>query len=122
MDGVTGLFALVLAWVQCVYFVLTGIWPLLSIRTFMLVTGPKHDTWLVQTVGVLITAIGTAIGIAAWRGHLSPEIIALAMLSAIGLTGVDIVFVARGTIARIYLLDAAAEVVLLIAWAIALAL
>lgn len=115
-------FMIVLAWAQAAYFVLTGLWPLLSLRTFMAVTGPKHDTWLVHTVGVLITVIGLAIAIAAWNRQLAPETIALAILSAIGLAGVDIVFVSRGTIPKIYLLDAAAEALLLICWVIALLL
>jgi hypothetical protein len=35
------------------YFLFTGIWPLVSRRTFEAVTGPKKDFWLAQTVGVL---------------------------------------------------------------------
>ena len=42
---------------QAVYFLLTGIWPLLSIRTFQMVTGRKTDTWLVKTVGVLVAVL-----------------------------------------------------------------
>jgi hypothetical protein len=33
--------AILVAWVQGTYYLITGIWPLLSVRTFMLVTGPK---------------------------------------------------------------------------------
>jgi hypothetical protein len=32
-----------LALLQGLYFVITGVWPILSIRTFMMITGPKTD-------------------------------------------------------------------------------
>lgn len=69
-------------WIQGAYFLVTGVWPLVSIRTFVLVTGPKtdhlptgreSDHWLVLTAGVLITAIGLALLTAAWRRRASPE-------------------------------------------------
>ena len=98
-------------------------------RSFEAVTGPKTDHlptgneadhWLVMTAGALITAIGLSLLVAAWRGRGSAEIIVLAILSAIGLTAIDCIYTARGVIEPIYLLDAAAEVVLLLGWAVAL--
>ncbi len=56
-----------LALLQGVFYVLTGIWPLLSIRTFERVTGPKVDRWLVKTVGVLVTVIGGVLLLAGSR-------------------------------------------------------
>src|SRR5688500_15920806 len=84
-----------LLWVQGTYYLLTGIWPLVSIRTFQLVTGPKTDHlptgreadhWLVMTAGVLITSIALPLVIAAWRGRAPAEVIVLAVSAAIGLT------------------------------------
>ncbi|MFH5804425.1 hypothetical protein ACG2DA_10255, partial [Alienimonas sp. DA493] len=43
---------------QGLYYVATGVWPLVHIRSFEFVTGPKTDDWLVQTVGALVLAIG----------------------------------------------------------------
>jgi hypothetical protein len=43
---------------QGIFYALTGFWPLISRRTFEKVTGPKHDFWLVNTVGVVIGTIG----------------------------------------------------------------
>ncbi len=43
---------------QGIYYVATGLWPILNMRSFEMVTGPKRDKWLVKTVGALITAIG----------------------------------------------------------------
>jgi hypothetical protein len=106
--------------IQGLYYLLTGIWPLFSIDTFQMVTGPKTDLWLVQTVGVLIGVIGLVLLAAMWRGWATVEVVLLATGSALALAGVDIVFVTQQVIPRIYLLDAAAEGVLLVAWVAAL--
>jgi len=104
--------------IQGFYFLLTGVWPLVSIRTFQMVTGPKTDLWLVKTVGALIAVIGGILIMAGFRGNVSPEIFLLAVASAFALTIVDINYVSKGTISRIYLVDAAAEVVLIGLWLI----
>lgn len=109
-----------LLWVHGIYYLVTGIWPLVSIGTFQMVTGPKTDLWLVMTVGVLITAVAITLLVAAWRRQNPIEVAVLALASAIGLTGIDILYVARQVIAPIYLADAAAEVILIGAWAVTL--
>jgi hypothetical protein len=101
--------------IQSGYYLFTGIWPLLSMRTFEMITGPKQDKWLVKTVGVLVSVIGVVLGLAALRPKPPFEIRTLAVGSALGLTIIDIVYVARGRIARIYLLDAALELILIAA-------
>lgn len=120
-----------LLWIQGLYFTLTGVWPLIDIRSFIAVTGPKTDNyltgregdhWLVMTVAVLIVAIGATLLFAAWRGRNPVEIVVLAMASSIALTSIDVIYVVRETIPPIYLVDAAAEVVLLVAWTFALVL
>jgi hypothetical protein len=121
--------AVLLLWVQGLYFLLFGVWPLVSIRSFQLVTGPKtdhlptgreSDHWLVMTAGVLITAVGAALLAAAWRRRASPEITVLAIGAAIGLAAIDVIYVARQVIGPIYLVDAAIEAVFLAGWLAAL--
>ncbi|MBY0528258.1 MAG: hypothetical protein K2R98_33015 [Gemmataceae bacterium] len=118
-----------LLWVQGLYYLATAIWPLVSIKTFQMVTGPKTDHlptgqeadhWLVMTVGVLIAAIALALLTAAWRGRRSPEAAVLAIASTLGLIGIDVIYVLRQVIDPIYLVDAVAEVVLVMAWVFAL--
>jgi hypothetical protein len=46
---------------QAIYYLFTGIWPLVHLASFEAVTGPKTDDWLVQTVGVLAAVIGAAL-------------------------------------------------------------
>jgi hypothetical protein len=111
-----------LVWVaaaQAGYYVVTGVWPILHVRSFMAVTGPKTDVWLVKTVGALIAVVGAALGLAAWRQAVTPEVILLAVGSAAALGFVDVYYPLRGVIPRVYLLDAAAEAVLIAAWAVA---
>jgi hypothetical protein len=109
------------ALVQGLYYFLTGLWPLVSIETFQGVTGPKTDLWLVKTVGVLIAVIGAALMRAGVRGEVTPSLILLAVASAAGLAGVDVIYVAKGVIARIYLLDTLVELVLIGWWLIGVA-
>jgi hypothetical protein len=115
-----------LLWVQGTYFLVTGVWPLVSIESFQWVTGPKTDHlhtgreadhWLVMTVGVLVTAIAVTLLTAAIRRQLPVEVIVLAIGASMALTGIDVVYVSRGVIAPIYLLDAAIEGVLIAGWA-----
>jgi hypothetical protein len=109
----------VLAWAYSIYFILTGIWPIVSIRTFMMVTGPKTDIWLVRTVGLLVTAIGLAIAAAAWKDQFPFSILVLAIASSLALLLIDVVYVLNRTISRIYLLDAVLQAIFIAAWGIA---
>ncbi len=103
---------------HALYYLVTGIWPLLHMPSFLRVTGPKTDLWLVRTVGALIAVVGLALGRAALRRRVTPDIALLATGSAAALTAIDVIYVASGRIAPIYLLDAAGEVALIGAWAI----
>ena len=105
-----------LAWVQGLYFLVTGIWPLVSIGTFQWVTGPKVDLWLVKTVGLLIAVIALTLLMAARRRTIGPEVCFLAMASAAALAAVDIVYALSDRIWDIYLLDAVVEIGLVILW------
>src|SRR4051812_4309078 len=106
-----------LCWLQGVYYLVTGVWPLLSIRTFKAVTGEQGKTdnaqtgleadhWLIMTVSVLITAIAITLLVAALRRRTPIEVAVLAIAAAAGLTAIDVTYTARGVIAPIYLLDA----------------
>lgn len=118
-----------LLWAQGAYYGLTGVWPLVSIETFQWVTGRKTDHlptgneadhWLVMTVGVLVTAAALALLTAAWRRTISPEIAVLALATALGLAAIDVIYVIRGVILPIYLVDAALQVVIIVSWTVVL--
>jgi hypothetical protein len=108
------------ALIQSVYYLLTGFWALVHISSFMWVTGPKTDLWLVKTVGVLVVVIGGALLLARIREHYTLEIVVLAMGSALGLTLIDIYYVLDGRISPVYLLDAVMELILVGMWTLGL--
>jgi hypothetical protein len=105
-----------IARLQGAFYVLTGIWPLVTIRTFELVTGPKADRWLVKTVGVLVAVIGTTLLFGTRKERITPELRLLGIGSAAGLAGIDCIYVARQRIPPVYLFDACAEVLIVLAW------
>ncbi len=109
-----------LAWGQGGYFLLTGVWPIAHIRSFMAVTGPKTDLWLVRLVGAMIAVAGAVLLDAAWRGRLERPTVWVGLGMPIVLGAVDVIYVANGTIPPIYLLDAAAEAVLAGWWVVVL--
>ncbi len=106
-----------LAAAQGVFYLVLGAWPLVHLRSFEAVTGPKTDDWLVITVGALLTVEGAVLLLASRGRALDAPLIALAAGTAGVLAGVDVVYVARRTIAPVYLLDAAVEVALVGGWA-----
>jgi hypothetical protein len=104
------------AGVQSLFYLVTGIWPFVSMRTFLRVTGPKTDLWLARTVGALVSVIGAVLALAGAHGQRSPEVPLLAVGSAAALTGIDVYYVAKRRISPIYLLDAVGEMALIFGW------
>ena len=100
---------------EACYYIGTGLWPLVSRRSFEAVTGPKADWWLVQMVGLLAATIGTAIAVGAREERPSPAIRTLGVLSALSFAGIDVVHTARRRISPVYLGDAAVELALIAA-------
>lgn len=96
---------------QGAYFIITGIWPVLNMDSFLIATGPKQDTWLVQMVGLLAASIGITFLVAALRRKRLP--ILLAYLASSSFLISDIIYVANETIQRIYLLDAGIQLAFL---------
>jgi hypothetical protein len=104
---------------QAVYYLPTSIWPILHIRSFEWVTGPKADRWVVKTVAGLLAVGGSVLGIAAARDRLTPELEWLGIGSALTLATIDVVYVRRRRIRAVYLLDALANLGLVAGYAIA---
>ena len=105
-----------LSLLQGVYYLATGAWPLLHMRSFMRVTGPKTDDWLVRTVGLLAMAISAPLLRAALRRQGSREVRCLGLASAAAFIGADVPHVLGGRISPIYLLDAAVEAGFVLGW------
>jgi hypothetical protein len=105
-----------LARLQAIFYIVTGVWPFVSMRSFEAITGPKVDRWLVKTVGALVAIIGCALAVASRRRQLAPELVLVAAGSAAALATIDSVYVAKRRISPVYLLDAIAEIALLAGW------
>jgi hypothetical protein len=109
-----------LAVAQGVFYVGTGVWPIVHLRSFEAVTGPKREGWLVKTVGAIIAVIGGTLLTAGLRRRTSPELMLLAAGSAASLAAVDVIYSPQ-RISPVYLLDAVAEGVLITGWCLAAA-
>lgn len=117
MKSMRGQDLVALVWiVQGVYYMITGVWSIIGIKSFQKVTGPKVDIWLVKTVGVIVLVIGAVLTSAGTRRVREPEIPALAVGSALGLAGINVFYSLRGRISKVYLLDAAAELGIVAIW------
>lgn len=99
---------------QGIYYILTGLWPLISMRTFEAVTGPKADDWLVQMVGLLAITIGLSLLTGVRRSVPSSETVILSGAAALSFALIDAIHAFQGRISRIYLADAAVEMGMLI--------
>lgn len=103
-------------WVQGTYYMLMGLWPLLNAGSFVNSGAPKIDIWLVKTVGTLLIVSGFVLVLAAYRRRVSMEIAVLGMGNALALLITEMVYVFRGIISPIYILDALVEILLILSW------
>ncbi|MFQ5679102.1 MAG: hypothetical protein ACE5HP_06555 [Gemmatimonadota bacterium] len=101
---------------QGAYYVATGLWPFFGMATFLQVTGPKTDLWLVRTVGGLLAIIGLSLGISALRRRVTPGLRLLGLGVALFLAASDVWYVATTQVWPIFLGDAAVELLLVAAW------
>lgn len=106
----------VLLWVQGVYTLLTALWGLIDIDSFMAVTGPKTDIWLVKTVSVILVAIGVALLSFLWVQSDPLPAILLGLLTSAGLAAIDFYYSGREVISWVYALDGIAEALFTLVW------
>ncbi len=105
-----------IATLQGLFYVIGGFWPLADMTSFMAVTGPKTDIWLVNTSGLLIASIGIMLLVAALRTGVTLATILLAVLSATSLAAIEVYYVLTGWISPVYLLDTLAEAGIIYLW------
>ena len=88
--------------IQGIYFVVTGIWPILNMASFITATGPKQDTWLIEMVGLLSVSIGLTYIVTSLKKQPLPVLLGYAV--SLSFLIMDIVYVISGKIDQIYLL------------------
>jgi hypothetical protein len=103
-------------WFQGVYTLLTAFWAIIDIDSFMAITGPKTDIWLVKTVSVILLAIGAGFIVQALVPSTPLPILIVALSSSTGLCFVDIYYTTNDVISAIYLGDAVLQVLFIAIW------
>lgn len=99
---------------QSIFYLITAIWPLIHIRSFEMVSGEKKEDWLVYTVSVLLLGSGAVFLYASLYSEIiSKEVFMLAVLNAAGLTLIDVIYVWKKIIRKVYLADAFVEICLI---------
>jgi hypothetical protein len=117
MISYSGKLVRILGYSQGMYYVLTGLWPILHLESFMAVTGPKTDTWLVKMVGLLAASIGIYLVRVTVRRTANTDTALLCILSAISFLAIDIYYAgAIDRIRNIYLADLVPELVFTAGW------
>lgn len=105
-----------LLWTQGIYTLITAIWPIVHIESFMAVTGPKHDIWLVKTVGALLIPVGCCLlTYTIIQTDRRPALI-LGSLSALAFMVIDFYYSLNDVIADVYLVDGFLQVTFFGVW------
>ena len=104
------------SWMQGLYTLLTAVWPIVHIKSFMEVSGYKTDVWLVKTVGVLLAAIAVSLLLSIPHKQNNFPIAILALFTAVGMAYVDFFYALSDTIPDIYMADGFAEILFALAW------
>ena len=103
-------------WIQGIYTLLTALWALIDIESFMVLTGPKTDVWLVKTVSIVLLAFSLGLITQIFIRSNPLLVIIPAMINSIGLAGIDFYYSSLGTISGIYRADGILEIVFAIIW------
>lgn len=111
MDFLTGIL-----FTQNAYILITALWPVFHMKSFLKITGFKTDVWLVKTVSALLIAISFC-GFSYFfiNGSYYP-IAVLLCTTAGGMISVDFYYVYKKIISKVYLLDGMVEIFFLLSW------
>ena len=97
---------------QAAYYFITGLWPVIDISSFMMVTGPKTDIWLVKMVGLLTVAVSITLFSCINNPSVTRKILSISTASAYLV--IDVYYYFNGTIRAVYLGDAALEALIIL--------
>ncbi|HET9745009.1 MAG TPA: hypothetical protein VFP97_04795 [Chitinophagaceae bacterium] len=104
--------------IQTIYYLITAVWALVDIRSFISITGPKTDIWLVKTVAVLLLCVCACFATSLLIKKDSPPVNVLAISCCIGFLIIDCYYSFNNIISDVYLFDAGVELILLVCWGI----
>src|SRR4051812_18856859 len=82
------------------YYVTSGIWPIVDLPSFEAVSGRKRDRWLVRTMGAVFVAVGASLVTAAARRKVDTPTQVLGVGVPIAVTAAELYYVGRRRIPR----------------------
>lgn len=91
---------------------------MIHLDSFLFVTGPKTDTWLVKTVSLLIVCMGLTFLKASSAKHFSASVCVLAVSAASAFIFIDMYYPLRGIISKVYMIDGFVQLIFIISWII----
>jgi glycine/D-amino acid oxidase-like deaminating enzyme/nitrite reductase/ring-hydroxylating ferredoxin subunit len=100
---------------QGAYYVASGLWPMLHLRSFQAATGTRGPGWLVRSLGGVVAAVGAALLVGPGAASMR-RTRALGLGSALALGAAGVYVAARGRGWRVNLADAAVHTGFLVAW------
>ena len=102
--------------VQGLYTLLTALWALIHIESFMGVTGPKTDIWLVKTVAAILLSIAVCFLYAPFvqRDHFLVALVGIT--SSAALASIDFYYTDNNTIKKIYQADGYLQALFFLLW------
>lgn len=101
--------------IQAFYYFFSSLWPLIHMQSFEKITGQKTDKWLVYTVALLLLCSSMVFFYSSSRSESNNfnETLILSVSNCIALITIDVAFVVKKIIRKIYLADAVLEIGLL---------
>lgn len=106
----------ILVLIQATYTLATAVWPLVDIDSFMVVTGYKHDVWLVTTVGALLIPVALCLYAHLYFNSDRRTAIVLGSFTALAFACIDFYYALNDVISDIYMADGVAQLIFLLGW------
>lgn len=100
-----------LARVQGIYYIVTGLWPLLHMSSFEAVTGRKTDKWLVKTSGLMIAGVGLSLLLIDTE---AARVLGLTIATIVAAT--EAYYSLKGTLSIVYFIESLIEFVFILIW------
>lgn len=101
---------------QATYTLITAVWPLVHIESFMEVTGYKREVWLVKTVGALLIPVALCLYAHLYFKSDHRPAIVLGSFTALAFACIDFYYALNDVIPDIYLADGVVELIFLGGW------
>lgn len=99
-----------------IYLMITALWALLFLNSFVKITGIKTDIWLVKTIAILLLPYSLLF---MWKSTHTPKlpvVNVVAVMLCMGLTTINAYYYAEGVLGTFYMIDAWIEIFLSVWW------